>query len=837
MKTDTMMKQLSNPIRFVIQHISSWSENQIEKPICGNLYQNYITWCESNGEGRISNNKFGGFLPPIGIEKKQVRVNGKRESIYIIDRSKIVAKLRESIGDIEEFLDTPEAETFTNTSTDIPVFDISEITPTEPEKKISESSTTDHIKKGKNVSPASPITNMTQDLFDSITNESPVASPSKSTDISLPPEIEHVESVDDRSEPASEIIKPANDEVEPSPIESVENELRASNEAPPQQISYTPGYQTREQREIRLRQKAVELGEDPDKFVTITEKDKLDSIAFRDRMQTDARMCGYAKEAEEDPSEYMDMTVRERLISEEIIRRGLEDKGITSSWLDTDEEWKKTINILQENGKILGKFNSLIQGKKLVVMNETGMASGEWHKFNEHLKALITEPKVSIERKGLEPIHLKDYSAFMVTSNQDAPLKIDARDARIVCFDVSARCRGNIPYFKRLAKILEHPDAPGVVMRYLLNRDLSNWDPQDIPSTKMKTDTMMKQLSNPIRFVIQHISSWSENQIEKPICGNLYQNYITWCESNGEGRISNNKFGGFLPPIGIEKKQVRVNGKRESIYIIDRSKIVAKLRESIGDIEEFLDTPEAETFTNTSTDIPVFDISEITPTEPEKKISESSTTDHIKKGKNVSPASPITNMTQDLFDSITNESPVASPSKSTDISLPPEIEHVESVDDRSEPASEIIKPANDEVEPSPIESVENELRASNEAPPQQISYTPGYQTREQREIRLRQKAVELGEDPDKFVTITEKDKLDSIAFRDRMQTDARMCGYAKEAEEDPSEYMDMTVRERLISEEIIRRGLEDKGITSSWLDTDEEWKKTINILQENGMLW
>jgi len=70
-----------------------------------------------------------------------------------------------------------------------------------------------------------------------------------------------------------------------------------------------------------------------------------------------------------------------------------------------------------------------------------------------------------------------------------------------------------------------------------------------------------------------------------------------------------------------------------------------------------------------------------------------------------------------------------------------------------------------------------------------------------------------------------------------MQTDARMCGYAKEAEENPSEYMDMTVRERLISEEIIRRSLEEDGITTSWLDTDEEWKKTINILQENGMLW
>ncbi|CAG8625392.1 9598_t:CDS:2, partial [Diversispora eburnea] len=113
-----------------------------------------------------------------------------------------------------------------------------------------------------------------------------------------------------------------------------------------------------------------------------------------------------------------------------------------------------------------------------------------------------------------------------------------------------------------------------------------------------------------------------------------------------------------------------------------------------------------------------------------------------------------------------------------------------------------------ELEISPGLPINDEPKSNNEAPPTQISYPPRYQAREQREIRLRQKA-----------------------------TDARMCGYAKEAEEDPSEYMDMTVRERLISEEIIHRSLEEDGIISSWLDTDEEWKKTINILQENGMLW
>jgi hypothetical protein len=87
------------------------------------------------------------------------------------------------------------------------------------------------------------------------------------------------------------------------------------------------------------------------------------------------------------------------------------------------------------------------------------------------------------------------------------------------------------------------------------------------------------------------------------------------------------------------------------------------------------------------------------------------------------------------------------------------------------------------------------------------------------------------------VTITEKDRLDSIVFRDRMETDSRMCSYAEELEEDPKEHMDMKVRKRLIGEEIIRRSLEEDGITSSWLDNDEKWKKTVSILQENGMLW
>ncbi|PKB97925.1 hypothetical protein RhiirA5_432282 [Rhizophagus irregularis] len=156
--------------------------------------------------------------------------------------------------------------------------------------------------------------------------------------------------------------------------------------------------------------------------------------------------------------------------------------------------------------KMLRRFNSVIQAQKLIVMNKTGMSSGEWYRFNEHLKSLITEGKVSIERKGLKTKRLKDFAGYMVTSNQDAPIKIDIENSRVVCFEVSARYRSNIPYFDQLGEILDHPDVSGMVMTYFLNLDLSKFSSGKIPNTKMKVETMRNHLPNPIRFIINYIS-------------------------------------------------------------------------------------------------------------------------------------------------------------------------------------------------------------------------------------------------------------------------------------------------------------------------------------------
>ncbi|PKK55831.1 hypothetical protein RhiirC2_801409 [Rhizophagus irregularis] len=109
----------------------------------------------------------------------------------------------------------------------------------------------------------------------------------------------------------------------------------------------------------------------------------------------------------------------------------------------------------------------------------------------------------------------------------------------------------------------------------------------------MKVNTMREQLPNPIRFIIDYISSWPERNIDQLRKKALYQKYLEWCEDNGEKPLASKVAGKKFSDINIESKQVRAcGGKREWQYILDRFKIEAKLHESgLGDIEEFSDIP------------------------------------------------------------------------------------------------------------------------------------------------------------------------------------------------------------------------------------------------------
>ncbi|RIA84451.1 hypothetical protein C1645_832261 [Glomus cerebriforme] len=219
---------------------------------------------------------------------------------------------------------------------------------------------------------------------------------------------------------------------------------------------------------------------------------------------------------------------------------------------------------------------------------------------------------------------------------------------------------------------------------------------------------------------------------------------------NGEKPFSSAILGKKFSQIGIDRTRLQNNGKREYHYILDRSKIVARLRE-LG-LENNLPQSEKNTPSpNTSKD---------------------------KKASNQDDS------TQAFFDYVAKDirAPVASTSGTSE-------------------TSKLLEPVINKPEVSkPFESI----KPSN---------------------------------PDVFVTITEKDIRLSHEYRDRMMSDADAVDFAKEDGMDVNDIFYMSRRERLISEEIYLRNHEDAGKPRVYVYDNEEWRKGINIFQENGHLW
>ena len=82
--------------------------------------------------------------------------------------------------------------------------------------------------------------------------------------------------------------------------------------------------------------------------------------------------------------------------------------------------------------KATGRFNSAIEGKRLVAFSELGMPTDKFHPTMERVKSLTTDPTLTIERKGQEPRPVKDYSAYIVASNSDSPLRVERSGRRTV---------------------------------------------------------------------------------------------------------------------------------------------------------------------------------------------------------------------------------------------------------------------------------------------------------------------------------------------------------------------------------------------------------------------
>lgn len=191
----------------------------------------------------------------------------------------------------------------------------------------------------------------------------------------------------------------------------------------------------------------------------------------------------------------------------------------------------------ETNGAYLvtGRFNSVVANKLLIFSDEVDLTDA---KSADKLKALISEPTVMIERKGLDAIPVGSYTRFVFASNMDTVLKAGSRERRYLVLEPSPDLAQDKDYFDRYFAWLNDNGAANL-MHYLLNFDISDFDPRKAPSTQALLDEKLASLQSPLAFVYEELCKDKPfNGMVRPEPIDIQSMFSGFLESNGERQTS-----------------------------------------------------------------------------------------------------------------------------------------------------------------------------------------------------------------------------------------------------------------------------------------------------------
>lgn len=189
---------------------------------------------------------------------------------------------------------------------------------------------------------------------------------------------------------------------------------------------------------------------------------------------------------------------------------------------------------------ITGSFNSILQNKRLININEMSSTKDEFRSNFDKIKGYITDSTIQITPKGVDTYTISNIGNYVLFTNHRDSIIVEQTDRRYAIFEMSSVYANNSEYFDRLYKLCFNQDVANEFYTYLL--DFDSVDLSKIPMTELKLEMMYLSTPAPLRFLEEYSSSYDESCDVKAM--ELYNEYRRWCEDNGERTIlTNTKFG------------------------------------------------------------------------------------------------------------------------------------------------------------------------------------------------------------------------------------------------------------------------------------------------------
>lgn len=210
--------------------------------------------------------------------------------------------------------------------------------------------------------------------------------------------------------------------------------------------------------------------------------------------------------------------------------------GVGKGWMaaiaerifGSDNTWKCNLSDLES------RFNSGLGAAQLLVIEEADISGGV--KVYNVLKDLITNEHLRWERKGVDAVKLDNCVNIFLNSNHIGVLQLDEFDRRFAVLEITNKSIANdLSYWEPRWDWLRGGGA-SVIMHYLLERDISGFNPHgEAPWTQAKSD-MMEATHDPMETWVRDFVIKGE-QISvagRDVDGHMFTaKELYWCYNDG----------------------------------------------------------------------------------------------------------------------------------------------------------------------------------------------------------------------------------------------------------------------------------------------------------------
>ena len=218
---------------------------------------------------------------------------------------------------------------------------------------------------------------------------------------------------------------------------------------------------------------------------------------------------------------------------------------------------------------LVGKFNNHLADLCFLFADEAFYSGDKQHECI--LKALITEPVITIERKGIDSISQPNFLKIFMATNSDFAVPASKDERRFGVFDVSSARINDNAYFRALAVACNDKEVQAAFLDEMLSRDVSGFSANEIPETQGLKDQRLHSLPSHGQWIADSLSkgyftikyqidyeyfastSW---QTELPT-NVLHASYLDWCNSNKKTQydiVTISVLGKYLKNIYVSKK-------------------------------------------------------------------------------------------------------------------------------------------------------------------------------------------------------------------------------------------------------------------------------------------